>query len=92
MTGYRSLNGQTIQPNDTKPGNTKKMKSWNKNYLDGETPKTIDWFKREETIEEIVYIPIIEEDASDEEVEEAIEDIVQELDTEEVIEVLEEVQ
>jgi len=46
----------------------------------------------EETIQEIVDIPIIEEDASDEEIEEAIEIYVQELDTEEVIEVLEEVQ
>ena len=44
----------------------------------------------EEVIEEIIEIEI-EEDLSDEEVEEAIEVFVQELDTEEVVEVLEEV-
>ena len=42
-------------------------------------------------IEEVVEVPIVEEDATEEEVAEAIEEYVEELETEEVIEVLEEV-
>jgi hypothetical protein len=45
----------------------------------------------EEVIEEIIEIEIVEEDLSEEEIEEVIEEYVEKLETEEVIEVLEEV-
>jgi hypothetical protein len=82
-----------IQPNDTKPEKeiSEENKILEQELSDGDSEDD-RLVQVEETIEEIVAIPIIEEDASDEEIEEAIEIYVQELDTEEVIEVLEEVQ